>query len=188
MNKYLRHILMSLLVTGYTTCAAYAVEFDGGIDQNNKMIVSPTLAMRCIISSQDPKITSKCIEELVDDYLKPDPEKMKFISYKEERKAIVNDYVSEYTDIAVKAMVDSGRYDEKISELVCLDKTKNGCANPTNDINSEIIYNNKLSLDNSNAMLNALDLRISELQIDNVMTLLDIIVPNHEKAKNKGAQ
>ena len=73
-------------------------------------------------------------------------------------------------------MVASADYEDRINALVCIDSTVSGCGSPANDVNTELVYNNKLALGNSTTMLDAVKMRISTLQIINISNILDRVV------------
>lgn len=177
MKNMMKYLQIVLLIAILFCNHLFAAEFDGGIDEYGNVIVSPTLALRCSISSKEPNITTDCIKRLAYDSKSGKLLNKEFANYAEERDAIVKDYIKPNFEKFAKILVDSANYEDRINALVCIDATAEGCANPANDVNTELSYNNKLALDNSKTMIDAIKARISTIQVFNITNILDNIVP-----------
>ena len=159
---------------------AYAIDVpssDDGIDKDGELIVSPTLAMRCGISSQDPNITTDCVDRLAYDNKSGHIIDSRFENYSDERKAILGEYAGAYLKKSLEKLVESSNYEDKINEDMCIDDSKSSCQNVSNDTRAEIEYNNNLASSNTDIMLDAVKQRGLLLNLYGVRVVLDNIVP-----------
>lgn len=182
MSRSLQILKIFLIIALITSAnvAVGTVTTDNGTDQNGDLIVSPTLALRCSISSQEPNITEDCIERLAYDYKSGKLADEKFSNYKEMRKAIVSEYVAAYFENAIKQLVSASGYKDRIEKEFCINSSDPSCAGLSKDISEEIGYNNKLATDNAAILLDAVKLRSQDLNFNAVEVMLDKIVPAKE--------
>ena len=162
---------------------AQAIEMpstDDGTDKNGDVIVAPTLALRCGISSQNPSITSDCLDRLAYDYKSGQIVSGDFLSYDDERKAIIGEYAGAYFQKSLEQLVEASGYEDKINKEVCIDSTELSCMSASNDTRAEMEYNNKLATSNTMIMLEALKLRSLKLNMDSVDIMLGTIVPTKD--------
>jgi hypothetical protein len=175
MNKLMRFFVFMLFSAIITIADVYALEMptmDNGKDKNGDLIVAKTLALRCGLSSQEPNITSDCIDRLAYDYKSGVVAGLEFKNYIEERKAILNDYANAYIQKAIQQLIDAGAYKDRIDEILCNDPTKPECMSLTKDSRKEMEDNNKLAADNATIMLDAIRVRASLLNMDGLKNIL----------------
>ena len=180
MSKLMQILNIFFLTAIMTVANAFAEDMpdlDSGTDKDGELVVAPTLAMRCGISSQEPNITTDCIDRLAYDYKSGKIVGFSFKDYNEERKAILGEYAGAYLKKALTVLVRVSEYEDKINEKVCVDNTKASCIGASNDTRAEIEYNNALALSNAVIMLDAVKTRAQQLNMDSVRTLLYKIVP-----------
>ena len=168
-----------VLMTSTKVFASDMISTDNGTDKNGDMIVAPTLALRCGLSSQSPDITSDCIDRLAYDRKSGTLVNSEFANYEEERLAILSEYASEYLKNSLKQMVLASGEEDKINEKMCIDSSKPSCSSASKDIREEIEYNNKLAANNAAIMMEALKLRAQGVNYDSVETILNQTV--HER-------
>ncbi len=171
MLKHLKYLLFFGFLLG--SFAAAAAISDNGRDANGNLIVSEVLAKRCGLSSSNPIITTDCITRLAYDYktgIITD-----YASYAKERSAILHDYVGEYIYKSVRSMVSSGEYEDHIDELIGENPLET--VSLDNDSREKMEANNKISSDNSSVFLEAIDLRASGINFNNINNVLNILVP-----------
>lgn len=180
MSKLMRILNIFFLVAIMTIANAFAIELpstDDGTDKDGELIVAPTLALRCGLSSQEPNITSDCVDRLAYDNKSGKIISSEFASFDEERKAILGEYAGAYLKKAVEKLIQASGYEDKINEDMCIDNTKPACLAASNDIRAEIEYNNKLAAHNASIMLDAVKLRALQLNMDSMHNLLYNVVP-----------
>ena len=154
---------------------------DNGIDENGTTVISPTLALRCGLSSQNTQMTKDCIDRLAYDAKKGEVlEGFGFKDYEEERKAIIRDYAKAYIEEALKHLVENSQYEDTINKKMCIDKTAEGCSAVSNDTRAEMEYNNKIAAMIAVKMINALKMRSMEGSIDSISYVLDTYVSETE--------
>ena len=155
----------------------YATDIDDGTDANGDLIVSPTLAMRCGLTSKEPNVTSDCISRLAYDYKTGVIKGMDFADFSDMRKTILSEYVASYMEGSLKQLVDASGYEDKINEEMCIDSTKASCSSVSKDTREEIEYNNKMAANNASILMDAVKLRAQELNYNNLETMLYNVVP-----------
>lgn len=162
-----------------TTNVVFAASslFDDGVDENGDVVVSPSLALRCGISSSDAVITADCIDRLAYDYKSGKIVGFSFSNYNEERKVIISEYVAAYLKNGLEQLVEASGYDDKIGEEMCMDDTKASCMSVSKDSRDEMEYNNKMATINATTLLDAVKLRAQELNLISLETLLNNVVP-----------
>lgn len=180
----LTQILASLSVIAImTTANAVAQELlgpDNGVDENGTMVVAPTLALRCGLSSAEPQITQDCLDRLAYDYKSGVIVSGQFANYEEERKTVLSEYAGAYLEEALTQLVDVSGYEDRINKEMCIDKSEPSCMSVSNDTRAEIEYNNKIAADNASKMLSALKMRALEENMDRISDMLNDIVPTIE--------
>ena len=162
---------------------AYAIDLpstDDGTDKDGELIVSPTLALRCGISSQDPNITTDCVDRLAYDNKSGHIIDSRFENYSDERKAILGEYAGAYLKKSLEKLVESSEYEDKTNEDMCIDNSKASCQNASNDNRGELEYINKLTAESTFMMLDAIKQRGLLLNLYGVRVVLDNIVPKTE--------
>ena len=170
MSKWGQVLNIFFLIAIFTIANAFALEMpstDDGTDENGEVIVSPTLALRCGISSQDPNITTDCVDRLAYDNKSGKIVSSEFANFDDERKAILGEYAGAYLKKSLEKLVQASGYEDKINEDMCIDNTKPSCIGASNDTRGEIEYNNKLAAHNASIMLDAVNLRALQLNMDN---------------------
>ncbi|MBR1948640.1 MAG: hypothetical protein IKA30_02475 [Alphaproteobacteria bacterium] len=180
MSKFVQIINVFLISVFFAIANANAVEMpstDDGTDENGDLIVAPTLALRCGLSSKEPDITPDCLDRLAYDYKSGKLVNDEFKNYDEERKAIIGEYSGAYFQNALEQLVAASGYEDKINEDICIDTTKPSCMNLSNDSRAEIEYNNKLAEYNAAILLDAVKLRAQDLNMESLNNMLSVIVP-----------
>ncbi len=183
MKQLIKIFSFILVITIIMVANTYAQELptrDDGRDKNGDLIIAKTLAFRCGISSQNPAITSDCIDRLAFDYKTGTIIDDKFENFADERKAILNEYAGSYIQKALEQLIASSSYEDKVNDMLCNDVTKPECMSLSKDIREEIEGNNSLAADNSAMMLDAIRLRSSQLNMDSVKNLLYNLVPERD--------
>lgn len=178
--QILKIFLSAALMLSTKSFAADMISTDDGTDKNGVMIVAPTLALRCGISSKEPQITADCMDRLAFDYKSGKPINDEFSNYRDESKAILSEYTASYFENALKQMVEASGYKDKVNEAMCINSTDSSCMGLSNDTREEIERNNKMASSNTTIILNALRLRAQELNFYNIETILNRIVPLRE--------
>ena len=168
------------LIISAKAFADESISLDNGTDKNGEMIVSPTLAMRCGITSQEPDITSDCVDRLAYDFRSDELANKEFFDYKDMRRAIVGEYVTAYFEASIKQLINVSGYQDRIEDELCINTTSLSCSSISNDIRDEIEYNNKMASDNAAVLLDAVKLRAQELNFNSILVLLDKLVPEKE--------
>ena len=190
MSKLMQILKISLIAAIFMSAEVFAVEMpstDDGTDKNGDLIVAPTLALRCGLSSQEPDITPDCMDRLAYDYYSGKLVDDRFKEYDDERKAIVSEYAGAYFQTALTQLIEASGYEDKINEDMCIDATKPSCMGISNDSRAEIEYNNKMAAHNAATMLGAVKVRALELNMDSIVTILNQIVPGREIDMNKSS-
>lgn len=180
MSKLMRILNIFFLVAIMTIANAYAIDMpstDDGTDKDGELIVAPTLALRCGLSSQEPNISSDCVDRLAYDNKSGKIVSSEFANFGEERKAILGEYAGAYIKKSLEKLIQASGYEDKINEDMCIDNTKPACMAASNDSRAEIEYNNKLAAHNASIMLDAVKLRALQLNMDSMHNLLYNIVP-----------
>ena len=172
MKRALKYLLIVLLANVLFCQISLAENKDNGRDANNTLIVSKILTLRCGLSSSDPGITEDCIRRLAYDYKTDLPPG--YENYELEKKAIINDYARAYLFKAINQKVLSGGYEDRIDELIKQDPTVS--VELDNDSREKMEFNNKLASDNSSVFLQAIDMRSSIINFDNINNILNNIV------------
>ncbi|MBE6444310.1 MAG: hypothetical protein E7020_06585 [Alphaproteobacteria bacterium] len=177
MVRIMKYICFIFLISTFFCNNCFAENFDGGTDVYGNIIVSPTLSKRCNISSHNPEITLDCMHRLAYDYRLGNLSYGDFATYEEEKGAIVSEYVTPLLQRFVTLLIASANHEDKIDAMICADPTASGCSNPANDVNTELVYNNNLALENSVMLLDALNAKLSTAYINNLMQILYDVVP-----------
>lgn len=172
MNKILTYFAFILALAMPGSAMSEKV-LDNGRDTNDNFIVSETLALRCGVSSKNPAITEECIRRLAYDYKSGRPPA--FENYSDERRAIISEYTNAYMLKAISQMIAGGDYGDHIDELIKEDPTQTYELN--NDTREKMEFSNKLVSDNTSLFLRTIDLRASQINFDNINTILDVLVP-----------
>lgn len=183
MNKSMQILSVLFFIATILFADAYAIDvpsIDDGTDKDGELIVSPTLAQRCGLSSQNPNIDTDCADRLAYDNKSGHIIDTRFNSYSEERNAILSEYVGAYLKKSLEKLVESSKYEDQINEDMCIDNTKASCKNVSNDTRAEIEYNNKLAASNASIMMDAVKQRALVLNVYGVKVVLDNIVPTIE--------
>ena len=167
---------VALIMTTNVVFAASSL-FDDGVDENGDVVVSPSLALRCGISSDEAVITADCIDRLAYDYKSGKIVGFSFSNYNDERKVIISEYVAAYLKNGLEQLVEASGYDDKIGEEMCMDDTKSSCMSVSKDSRDEMEYNNKMATINATILLDAVKLRAQELNLISLETLLNNVVP-----------
>ena len=183
--KFVLITLSVMLIALSQTCAEDLLDTDSGIDKNGQLIVSPILALRCGLNSQNPSITSDCIDRLAYDYRSGKIVNDEFFSYEEEKNAIIHEYAAAYLKSAIEQLLEASGYEDRINKEMCFDSTNLSCASVSNDTREELEYNNKLAADNANIMIKAVRLRAQKLNFNGVVNILENVVPAKEVDLNK---
>lgn len=179
-QKYIVIVLLAQLIF----CSVSKSEgLDNGRDSNDVFVVSEVLAYRCGVSSKDPALTEDCIRRLAYDYKTDLPPAHG--DYETEKKAILNDYSAAYFYKAIVQMIASGDYNDRIDELIKQDPTIS--VSLDNDSREKMEFNNKLASDNSSIFLQAVDLRASKVNLENINNIVNNVVKETDVDTNDTA-
>jgi hypothetical protein len=122
------------------------------------------------LSSSNPIVGNDCLKRLGSDFIH-DKEPLHNMTSKEEFNAILSDYMSAYLAFAAAQLNKSSTYEENSDKLA----GKGEGATSNNDTRVNIDANNKLSNDNSARLIDALDVRSMEININNIERMLEIV-------------
>ena len=177
LSRTLKIFLGAVLLISSNVFASDGGSVDNGTDANGDLIVSPTLALRCGLSSQEPSITSDCVDRLAYDYKSGVVAGLEYANFSEMKKVILSEYATPYIENALKQLVASSEYEDEINKKMCVDSTSVSCSSASNDSRDEIEYNNKMAASNAAILLEALKLRAQDLNFNNIDVILDRVVP-----------
>ena len=172
MQRLFKYLVFILLLNAILAKSLIALELDDGTDSDGQFITSQVLAQRCGLSSKDPSITKDCIKRLAYDYKTGMPPG--YDTYNAERKAILADYTAAYFYKAIKQMIAGGDYEDHIDELIKQDPTATYSLD--NDGREKMEASNDLVSDSSSLFLQAIDLRASVINFDNMSNIVNEIV------------
>ena len=173
MSTYLIAVVAAIL---FGISNVSAAERDDGTDHNGKFILSETLARRCGLSSQAPDITEDCIRRLA--YDKETDIPVGFFNFNDEQQSIIGDYVSAYMEQAVNGMINGGEYADRIDGLIGRDPTAS--ISLDNDSREDMEFHNKIMNDNADVFSAAVNYRASQINMDNIISVLEMLVPETE--------
>jgi hypothetical protein len=170
MSNVLKYIIVILLVLSLSLLEVVAAQMDNGTNKNGKMVVSKTLSSRCGLSSNKPIVEMDCLKRLASDFIH-NKEPLNNMTSTEEFNAILSDYMSAYLAFAAAQLNKSSTYKDDSDELA----GKGISAVQNNDARADIEANNKLANDNSARLIDALDVRSMEININNIERMLDAV-------------
>ncbi len=171
MKKILKYLMLVLPILALAILEASAKSIDNGTNENGKMVVSKTLSARCGLSSSNPIVTEDCLKRLASDFIH-NKEPLHNTTSDEEFKAILSEYMSAYLAFAAEQLEKSSSHAEASDEKAGKG-TSVGSSN--NDARADIEANNKLATDNSARLIDALDVRSMEININNVERMLETV-------------
>lgn len=175
MTSIAKHIVLILIMGGILLSNKSLAAGVAPTDANGDVIISETLALRCGLDSENYEVTEDCINRLAYDYATD--KIVNFDSYGDEQNAIIGEYAADYIKMGSIALVDASHHEAEVAKMICTDKKAKGCSNEPSDTRTQLEYNNRLATDNSSLMLSAIKMRSAALNLQNVINLLEIYVP-----------
>ena len=176
MKKIATYLLTAVFISLFYTGNVLSVELDDGTDHNGRFIVPETLTKRCGLSSQSPVITGDCIKRLAYDRETNTP--IGFYDFDAEKRAIIGDYVTDYLEWGINGIINGGEYGDRIDELIGRDPTAS--ISLDNDSREDMEFHNKIMNDNASVFSTAITYRASQINIDNMISILETLVAETE--------
>ena len=170
MKRVLRYFTLIASIIFGLILDVFAQTIDNGTNANGKMIVSKTLSSRCALSSNKPIVEMDCLKRLASDFIH-NKSPLHNMTSKEEFNAILSDYMSAYLAFAAAQLNKSSTYKDDSDELA----GKAVSSSQNNDARADIEANNKLANDNSARLIDALDVRSMEININNIERMLEAV-------------
>ena len=169
MIKYFIFILPAFVLLALDVSAS---SIDNGSNENGKMVVSETLSTRCGLSSKNPVVTEDCLKRLASDYIHNDAP-IRNMSSSEEFNLILAEYMSAYLAFAADQLQKSGSHADDADKIA--NNNTSADAASDNDERADIEANIKLITNSFTRLIDALDIRSMEININNVESMLGTV-------------
>lgn len=168
MKRLLKFLMLVIPIATLSILKVSAASIDNGTNKNGKMVVSKILSTRCGLSSDNPVVQIDCLKRLASDYIhKESP--INNMTSDEEFNEILSEYMSVYLAVASAQLNKSSTHEDDADKLAGKDTS---ISSPDNDARADIEANNKLANDNSALLIEALDARSMEININNVERMI----------------
>lgn len=152
----------------------------GGTNRSGDFVISPTISMRCGLTTENSNIEDDCIKRLAYDYITNASHLEMFNDYSEEKNIIIDEYQSAFLEMALGKLVETSKQEDELNKTTCVDITAPGCATIGKDILTVIRYTNNIAVDNTKTLVGINLLKGSDAIINSIEYILSNVVSSIE--------